>query len=134
MRTENKQRLAQLRHWRVRKKVSGTKERPRMSVNFSNEHIYVQFIDDLSGVTLASASTRAKATPDKEKLGANVAGAKVIGKLAAEAAIAKGIKTVVFDRGGAVYHWSEAKDKDSKPVYGKLATLAEAARAAGLKF
>lgn len=136
MRTEKKQKLAQLRHWRVRKKVRGTKECPRMSVRFTGEHIYVQFIDDVAGATLASASTRAKATPDREKLAANVAGAQVIGKLAAEAALASGIKTVVFDRGSARYHWSPAKkgQKDGKPVYGKVAALAEAARAAGLKF
>jgi large subunit ribosomal protein L18 len=121
-----------LRHWRVRKKVSGTKDRPRMSVRFTNEHIYVQFIDDAAGVTLASASTRSKATPDREKLAANVASAQVIGKLAADTALGKGIKAVVFDRGAARYHWS--KGKEDKPVYGKLAALAEAARAAGLKF
>ena len=90
------------------------------------------FIDDLSGATLASASTRSKATPDREKLAANVTGAKVIGKLAAETAIAKGIKAVVFDRGSKKYHWS--KGEEGKPVYGKLAALAEAAREAGLKF
>ena len=136
MRTEQKHRLAKLRHWRVRKKVCGTKDRPRMSVRFTNEHIYVQFIDDVAGATLASASTRSKVTPDREKLSANVAGAQVIGKLAAEAAIAKGIKAVVFDRSGARYHWTPAKKdkKDGKPVYGKVAALAEAARAAGLKF
>lgn len=103
-----------------------------MSVRFTNEHIYVQFIDDTAGVTVAAASTRSKATPDREKLGANVASAQVIGKIAAEAAIAKGIKAVVFDRAGARYHWSEGKE--GKPVYGKVAALAEAARAAGLKF
>jgi len=139
MRTEKKHQLAQLRHWRVRKKVCGSKERPRMSVRFTNEHIYVQFVDDDAGVTLASTSTRAKTTPDREKLAANVASAKVVGKLAAETAIAKGIKAVVFDRGAARYHWSKpkGKDKDGKentPVLGKLAALAEAARAAGLKF
>ena len=132
MRTEHKQRLAKLRHWRVRKKVSGTKDRPRMSVCFTNEHIYVQFIDDTAGVTLASASTRSKATPDREKLAANVASAQAVGKLAADTALGKGIKAVVFDRGAARYHWSAGKD--GKPVYGKLAALAEAARAAGLKF
>src|SRR5882672_3552573 len=99
MRTQKKHQLAQLRHWRVRKKVSGTKERPRMSVRFTNAHIYVQFIDDTAGVTLASASTMAKAMPDREKLAANVESAKIVGKLAAETAIAKGIKAVVFDRG-----------------------------------
>lgn len=109
-----------------------------MSVRFTNEHIYVQFIDDVAGATLACASTRGKATPDREKLSANVASATAIGKLAAEAAIAKGIKAVVFDRSGARYHWAPAKKdkdkKDGKPVYGKVAALAEAARAAGLKF
>jgi large subunit ribosomal protein L18 len=73
---------------------------------------------------------------DRDKLAANVASAKAIGKLAAEAALAKGIKSVVLDRGGARYHRNEAKGKDGKPVLvlGKLATLAEAAREAGLKF
>jgi large subunit ribosomal protein L18 len=133
MRTEKKHRLAELRHWRVRRKVRGTKECPRMSVCFTNEHIYVQFVDDTAGVTLASTSTRSKATPDRDKLAANVPSAKTIGKLAAEAALAKGIKTVVFDRGGARYHWSKSKDGKTT-VCGKLATLATAAREAGLKF
>ena len=121
MRTEKKQRLAQLRHWRVRKKVSGTKDRPRMSVCFTNEHIYVQFIDDISRVTMASVSTTSKATPDREKIAANVTGAKAIGSLAAKNAMEKGIKQVVFDRGGARYH-------------GKVKALADAAREAGLQF
>lgn len=118
---KSKRQLAQLRHWRVRKKVSGTKERPRMAVFFSNEHIQVQFIDDTAGKTLAAASTLSKATPDREKLGANAASAKTIGTLAAKAAIDKGIKAVVFDRGGARYH-------------GKVKALADAAREAGLQF
>lgn len=118
---KSKQRLAQLRHWRVRKKLSGTKERPRMSVFFSNENIHVQFIDDIAGKTLAAASTLSKATPDREKLGANVNSAKTIGTLAAKTAIDKGIKAVVFDRGGARYH-------------GKVKALADAAREAGLQF
>ncbi|MGB7769622.1 MAG: 50S ribosomal protein L18 [Verrucomicrobiia bacterium] len=136
MRTEKKQRLAQLRHWRLRRKVRGTRERPRMSICFTNKNIHVQFIDDDAGVTLAAASTTSKATPDRDKLAANVASAKAIGKLAAETALAKGIKAVVFDRGGGRYHRSEGKGKDGKPVsvLGKLATLADAARAAGLKF
>lgn len=136
MRTEKKHQLKQFRKWRIRKKLGGTKDRPRMSVCFTNENIHVQFIDDNARVTLAAASTKSKATPDRDKLAANVAGAKVIGKLAAEAALAKGIKSVVFDRGGARYHRSEGKGKDGKPVLvlGKLATLAEAAREAGLKF
>lgn len=102
-----------------------------MSVCFTNENIYVQFIDDAKGVTLASASTRSKTLPDRDNLSANANGARQIGKLAAEAAIAKGIKEAVFDRGAARYHWS--KGKDGKPVYGKLAALAEATREAGLK-
>jgi len=118
---KSKRQLAQLRHWRVRKKVSGTKERPRMAVHFSNEHIQVQFIDDTAGVTIAAASTLAKATPNREKLAANVASAKTLGTLAAKAAIDKGIQQVVFDRGGARYH-------------GKVKALADAAREAGLKF
>ena len=118
---KSKRQLAQLRHWRVRKKVSGTKERPRMAVCFSNEHIHVQFIDDIAGKTLAAASTLSKATPDREKLGANMASAKTIGTLAAKTAIDKGIKAVVFDRGGARYH-------------GKVKALADAAREAGLQF
>jgi large subunit ribosomal protein L18 len=132
MRIQEKQHLSRLRRYRVRKKVSGTKDCPRMSVRFTGEHIYVQFVDDVAGATLASTSTRSKATPDRDKIAANVAGAKVIGKLAAETAMAKGIKAVVFDRGGARYHQSEGKD--GKPVLGKLAALAEAARQAGLKF
>jgi large subunit ribosomal protein L18 len=136
MRTDKKIQLEKKRHWRVRQKVSGTKERPRMSVAFTNQHIYVQFIDDVSGATLASISTRSKASADKGKLAANVSSAKIVGKLAAEAARAKGYQTVVFDRGGARYHWNEIKGKDGKtvPVYGKLAMLAQAAREAGLKF
>ena len=120
MRTDKKQRLEQLRHWRVRKKISGTRERPRMSVCFTNQNIHVQFIDDMARVTLAAASTRSKATPDREKLAANVVSAKTMGALAARAALAKGITQVVFDRGGARYH-------------GKVKALADAAREAGLK-
>lgn len=121
MRTDKKLKLAQLRHWRVRKKISGTKERPRMSVRFSNEHIYVQFIDDTAGVTMASASTMHKSVPDRAKLAANAAGAKKIGALAAAAAKDKGIVKVVFDRSGARFH-------------GKVKALADAAREAGLQF
>ena len=121
MRTDKKQKLAQLRHWRLRKKVSGTKDRPRMSVCFTNENIYVQFIDDIAGLTIAAASTTSKATPDKEKLAANVKSAKIVGTLAAKNALDKGIKAVVFDRGGARYH-------------GKVKALADAAREAGLQF
>ncbi len=121
MRTEKKQKLAQLRHWRIRKKVIGTPERPRMSVCFTNQNIHVQFIDDTAGKTLAAASTLAKTTPNREKLAANVPSAKTIGALAAETAKTKGIKQVVFDRGTARYH-------------GKIKALADAAREAGLQF
>jgi large subunit ribosomal protein L18 len=121
MRTDKKQKLAQLRRWRVRQKIQGTKARPRMSVCFTNENIYVQFIDDVARVTLASAATTAKATPDREKLAANVNSAKILGALAAKNALDKGIKQVVFDRGGARYH-------------GKVKALADAAREAGLQF
>ncbi len=121
MRTEQKQKLAQLRRWRIRQKISGTKERPRMSVCFTNKNIHVQFIDDGAGVTLAAASTTSKATPDRDKLAANAKSAKTLGKLAAQNALAKGIKQVIFDRGGAPYH-------------GKVKALAEAARENGLSF
>ena len=119
MTPQTKKRLKQLRRFRIRKKLSGTKERPRMVATFSNTHIYVQFIDDAAGATLASASTRHKGVP--EKLSANVKGATIIGKAAAEAAKSKGIKAVVFDRAGTRYH-------------GKIKALADAAREAGLKF
>ena len=119
MRTEKKIKLKQLRQWRIRKKVSGTKERPRMAVCFTSENIHVQFIDDTVGKTLAAASTVSK-TETKE-LSANVDGAKKLGAIAAKNAIDKGIKEVVFDRGGTRYH-------------GKIKALADAAREAGLKF
>ena len=121
MRTEKKHRLAERRHWRVRRKVSGTAERPRMSVRFSNQHIYIQFIDDTVGRTLASTSTRAKSITDRDQLAANIGGAKRMGALAAAAAKAQGITRVVFDRAGAKYH-------------GKVKALADAAREGGLQF
>lgn len=121
MRTEQKHQLSLRRRWRIRKKITGTKERPRMSVCFTNENIHVQFIDDTAGVTLAAASTTSKTTPDREQLAANAASAKTLGALAARAALGKGIKEVVFDRGGARFH-------------GKVKALADAAREAGLKF
>jgi len=121
MRTEQKHELAVRRRWRIRGKISGTKERPRMSVCFTQKNIHVQFIDDHAGVTLAAASTTGKTTPGRESLAANAASAKTLGTLAAQAALSKGIQTVVFDRGGARYH-------------GKVKALADAAREAGLKF
>lgn len=121
MRVEQKRKLRQLRRWRIRKKVVGTAARPRMSVRFTGKNIHVQFIDDDKGQTLASASTMNKSLEDRAKLGANVVSAKRIGTVAAQAAIARGIQAVVYDRSGARYH-------------GKVKALADAAREAGLKF
>jgi large subunit ribosomal protein L18 len=120
MRTDKKQELKQLRRWRIRKKVVGTAERPRLAVRFSGKHIHVQVIDDSVGRTLAAASTLSKAFNDAN-LKANVDGAKKIGKALAEAARSKGIEKVVFDRAGARYH-------------GKVKALADAAREGGLQF
>ncbi len=121
MRTEQKHQLARRRRWRIRKKLSGTKDCPRMSVCFTNKNIHVQFIDDVAGRTLAAASTTSKSVPDRDKLAANAVSAKTLGALAAQAALGHGIKQVVFDRGGHRYH-------------GKVKALADAAREAGLKF
>lgn len=121
MRIQKKQKLAFGRRHRVRAKISGDKDRPRMSVCFSNKHIHVQFIDDVRGVTLASACTTSDIIPSEHKVGANVATAKIVGALAAKAAVQKGIQRVVFDRGAARYH-------------GKVKALADAAREAGLSF
>jgi len=119
MRTEKKLKLKQLRHWRIRKRVTGTAERPRMSVCFTSENIHVQFIDDVAGKTIAAISTVSKS--ESKDLSANVAGAKKLGAIAAKNAMEKGITAVVFDRGGTRYH-------------GKIKALADAAREAGLKF
>jgi len=121
MRIEKKQKLRQLRRWRIRKKVQGTAERPRMAVCFTGKNIYVQFVDDLARKTLAAASTRGKKGAESSGLKANVTGAKKVGAIAAEAARGKGISKVVFDRAGARYH-------------GKVKALADAAREAGLQF
>ena len=101
MRTEKKQQLRQLRVWRIRKNVVGTAERPRMSVTFTGQHIYVQFIDDVARKTLAAASTN---TGDGKGTKATMDGAKKIGAIAAQQAKAKNITAVVFDRGGFRYH------------------------------
>jgi len=108
------------RHWRVREKVHGTPERPRLSVRFTARHIHVQFIDDSKGVTLAAFSS-AQSDGRQIKMKANVQGAAAAGKIAAERALQKNIKAVVFDRGSKKYH-------------GKVKALADAAREAGLKF
>ena len=105
------------RHRRVRGKISGTAERPRLDVFRSSKHIYAQIIDDVAGVTLVSASTVEKGF---EGFGGNVEAANKVGKMIAEKALAKGIKTVVFDRGGFVYP-------------GRVKALAEGAREGGLE-
>ncbi len=107
------------RHGRVRAKVSGTAERPRLNVYRSNQHIYAQLIDDVNKVTLASASTVEKDL-NLESTG-NVEAAQKIGELVAKRGIEKGVKVVVFDRGGYLYH-------------GRIKALAESAREAGLEF
>lgn len=106
-------------HTRIRRKVAGTPERPRLAVFRSVKHIYAQVIDDSKGHTVASAASTEKAAAAKS--GGNLAGAKAIGKLVAERAKDKGVKAVVFDRGGYHYH-------------GRVKALAEAAREAGLEF
>ena len=113
---KNKKRLK--RHARVRGKISGTAERPRLSVYRSNKNISAQIIDDIKGVTLVSASTLEAAF---EGIGSNKEAARKVGLAIAEKAKAKGIETVVFDRGGYIYH-------------GRVSELAEGAREGGLKF
>jgi large subunit ribosomal protein L18 len=104
-------------HTRIRRKLAGTAERPRLCVFRSLNHIYAQVVDDRQGETLASASTIAL----ELKTGGNIAAAKQIGKAVAEEAVKKGVKQVVFDRGGYLYH-------------GRIKALADAAREAGLEF
>ena len=106
------------RHQRVRKNISGTAERPRLNVYRSLNHIYAQIIDDTKGITLVSASSLEK---DFNGYGGNIEGAKAVGNMVAKKALEKGIKAVVFDRGGYVYH-------------GRVAALAEGAREGGLEF
>ena len=117
----DKNQIRQRRHLRVRKKISGTAERPRLNVYRSSTNIYAQVIDDVAGNTLVSASTLDKAIKAETENGGNIAAAKLVGKLVAERALEKGIKEVVFDRGGYPYH-------------GRVQALAEAAREAGLDF
>jgi len=104
---------------RIRKVISGTAEKPRMSVFRSNAQIYVQLIDDLTGTTVLSASSRCKEVAGQKVN--KTEQAKLVGKLAAERALAKGVTTVVFDRNGYLYH-------------GRIKSLADAAREGGLKF
>ena len=118
VRKVNKKEMRQHRHVRVRGKISGTPERPRLNVFRSNANIYAQIIDDVNGVTLVAANTLEKGF---EGATGNAEAAKKVGTILAERAKAKGIEQVVFDRGGYIFH-------------GRVAALAEGAREAGLNF
>jgi large subunit ribosomal protein L18 len=118
----SKNQIRQRIHTRIRRRVRGTSERPRLAVFRSVKHIYAQVIDDTQGQTIASAGSIEKTAGEKAAAsGGNIAGAKAIGKLVAQRAQDKGIKSVVFDRGGYHYH-------------GRVKALADAAREAGLEF
>jgi len=108
-------------HRRIRKKVAGTSQRPRLAVHFSGKHIYAQVIDDDAGCTIAAASTAERLLLGESKARANQAAAELVGKAIAERSLAKNLDRVVFDRGGFLFH-------------GKVKALADAARAGGLKF
>ncbi|NNM28102.1 MAG: 50S ribosomal protein L18 [Akkermansiaceae bacterium] len=118
MSTLNRKELRQKIHRRIRRKVSGTSERPRLAVHYSNKNIYAQVIDDTSGRTLCAASSLDK---EVESSGANVSTAEKVGSLIAKRATEAKISAVIFDRGGHLYH-------------GKVKALADAARGGGLKF
>lgn len=120
MNTIRKADLLQKRRWRIRKKVFGTSARPRLAVKFSSKHIYAQAVNDDNGTTVAFLSSL-DADLRKQKLAANLAGAKALGEAFAAKAKAAGIESVVFDRSGARYH-------------GKVKAFADAARAGGLAF
>lgn len=110
-----------MRHFRVRNRISGTAARPRLNVFRSLKHVYAQVINDVTGETLVSASTVDKEVAAQIQFGGNIEAAKAVGTVVAQRALEKGIKEVVFDRGGYLYH-------------GRVAALAEAAREAGLEF
>ena len=118
---ESRTKVRENKHRRMRNRLSGTTERPRLAVFRSNNHMYAQIIDDEAGKTLVSASTLEKDIKAELKNTDNVDAAAYIGDVVAKRAIEKGIKTVVFDRAGYIYH-------------GKVAAVAEAARKAGLEF
>lgn len=117
----NNNKIRLRKHVRVRKKVKGTPERPRLNVFRSLTNIYAQIIDDTTGNTLVAASTLDKTVKGKMEYGGNIEAAKEVGRLIAEKAIEKGVKQVVFDRGGYLYQ-------------GRVKALAEAAREGGLEF
>jgi large subunit ribosomal protein L18 len=118
---DKREALRQKRHRRVRKKVTGTAERPRLNVYRSLCNIYAQVIDDAKAITLVSASTVDPEIRGKLKTGGNKKSAKLVGEAVAKRALEKGVKQVVFDRGGYQYH-------------GRVQSLADAAREAGLEF
>ncbi|MCM1112914.1 MAG: 50S ribosomal protein L18 [Muribaculum sp.] len=118
---ESRQKVRVKKHMRIRNRFSGTAERPRLAVFRSNNHMYAQIIDDTVGHTLVAASTVEKDIKEQLEQTNNVAAAAYLGTVIGKRAVEKGIKEVVFDRGGFVYH-------------GKVAALAEAAREAGLEF
>lgn len=118
---ESKKEIRAKKHYRMRKNLAGTAEAPRLAVFRSNAHMYAQIIDDDKAVTLVSASTTDAEVKGQCEKTNDVAAAKVVGKVIAERALAAGITTVVFDRGGFLYH-------------GKIQALADAAREAGLQF
>ncbi len=110
-----------MRHTRIRKKVAGTPQRPRLAVHFSGQHIYAQVIDDEAGKTIAAVSTTEKDFTSDKSSRANVVTAEKVGKLVADRAKIKNVTKIVFDRGGFIYH-------------GKVKALADAAREGGLEF
>lgn len=119
--SSDRERARKARHFRVRKKVSGIPEKPRFNVFRSLNHIYVQVIDDFSGKTIIAASSADRELKGKVSAGGNIEAAKTVGSLIAKRALGKGIKQVVFDRGGYLYH-------------GRVKALADAAREGGLEF
>ena len=121
VRKESRQEIRVKKHMRIRNRFSGTAQRPRLAVFRSNNHMYAQIIDDVAGNTLVSASTLEKEIKAELEKTNNVDAAAYLGTVIAKRAIEKGIKEVVFDRGGFIYQ-------------GKVAALAEAAREAGLEF
>jgi len=121
LRKGSKNDARQKRHLRLRKNLAGTEQKPRLNVFRSLSHIYAQIIDDKSGTTLVAASTLDKEVQSSIEYGGNVEAAKLVGTAVAKRALAIGIKQVVFDRGGYIYH-------------GRIAALAAAAREAGLQF
>jgi len=117
----SRQKVRAKRHKNLRYKFSGTSDKPRLCVYRSNKHIYAQIVDDTISHTLVSASTMEKEVAAKLEKTSNVDAAKLVGEIVGKRAVEKGISKVVFDRGGYIYH-------------GKIATLADAAREAGLQF